>query len=470
MPERVWLVLPDPFPTRVFVDCGIVERLSERLPGRVEAVLVLPRDEAEGWAASLGNVPWTLGSDLLPSEVGLPERIVRRLDLALDRNAGYYPLSVRHSLQHGFNAERMRPGHPNLFLDSSLKGRLPRSEALDRLLRRWLFASRRYVSRTLLARMRESCLCLVVANVQSAGAVPFLVAARRLGLPTVGYVASWDHTVGKGIVSPHVTRYVVQNEVMRDDLVRFHDVAGERIVVTGWPQTDLFSRARPRAAFDEVVRGLGLDPARRVVLVAGNTPTNAPYEGHFVERLVRWSSENDEDTRPQLLFRPHPRDREWRERFAPALDAPDAAVQEPSYADLEVLATLLQHVDCVVANAGTILLDALVNDRPAVCVLYDEGAPPDERYAELNVTGRHYLELVRSGAFLRAVDFDEVVAGLERSLERPDELREERARVAREVVGEVDGHAAERVVDAIVDVAGLRTRESGPPRNLESTG
>ena len=43
--KKVWLVLSDPFPTRVFVDCGIVSGLEERLPGRVEAILVLPRDE-----------------------------------------------------------------------------------------------------------------------------------------------------------------------------------------------------------------------------------------------------------------------------------------------------------------------------------------------------------------------------------------------------------------------------------------
>ena len=112
---------------------------------------------------------------------------------------------------------------------------------------------------------------------------------------------------------------------------------------------------------------------------------------------------------PQLLFRPHPRDREWRERFAPALAAPDVAVQEPSYTDLETLATLLQHGDCVVANAGTILLDALVNDRPAVCVLYDEGAPPGESWALKNVVGEHYRELIESGAFLRADRFEDVV-------------------------------------------------------------
>ena len=80
--------------------------------------------------------------------------------------------------------------------------------------------------------------------------------------------------------------------------------------------------------------------------------------------------------RLQLLFRPHPRDGQWRERFAAAVGRDGVAVQEASYTDLDDLATLLQHGDVVVCNAGTILLDALVGDRPAVCVLYDEGAPP----------------------------------------------------------------------------------------------
>jgi len=63
------------------------------------------------------------------------------------------------------------------------------------------------------------------------------------------------------------------------------------------------------------------------------------------------------------------------------------------------------------------------------------------------------LELIRSGAFLRATDFEGVVGGIERCLDRPGELAAERARVVREVVGDVDGRSADRVVDAIVDVA-----------------
>jgi len=91
-----------------------------------------------------------------------------------------------------------------------------------------------------------------------------------------------------------------------------------------------------------------------------------------------------------------------------------------------------------------------VNDRPAVCVLYDEGAPEGESWALKNVSGEHYKSLIESEAFYRASNFDEVTAGIERALRQPDELAAERARATREVVGEVDGRAAERVVDAMV--------------------
>jgi hypothetical protein len=91
----------------------------------------------------------------------------------------------------------------------------------------------------------------------------------------------------------------------------------------------------------------------------------------------------------------------------------------------------------------------LVNDRPAVCVLYDEGAPAGESWAMKNVSGEHYRQLMASDAFYRADRFEDVVAGIERALASPRELAQERRRVAAQVVGEVDGRAAERVVDAL---------------------
>ena len=448
----VWVVLADPLTARVFFDCGIVERLAARLGDRLTLAFGFPRDTAGTWAARVPPTVRVLHEDeLAPVAVAPTERVRRRIDRWLDRRIGYYPLAIRLNLRHGFHGERMQPGHRNHLLDSARVGPLPVRPRIERAMRRWHFSARRYAPGALRRRLEQERPAIVLSNLQMQSATPYIGLARRLGLPTVGYVASWDHTVGKGVIWNGLDRYVVQNERMREDLVRYHDVPREQIAVTGWPQTDVFHERRPRAAFDELLRGYGLDPGRHVVAVLGNTPTNMPYEGAFFARLVSWWEHSGAHERFSLLFRPHPRDREWRERFAPALDRPGAAVQEPSFTDLDVLATILQHADAAVVNAGTVLLDALVNDRPAVCVLYDEGAPPGEAWAPKSVIGEHYTDVAGSRAFHEARSFDQVTAGIERCLADPAELEEERRAVVATVVGPVDGRSAERVVDAIVD-------------------
>ena len=454
--RRVWIVLPDQLSIRIFFDAGIVDGLRERLGGAITAVFLVPREEATQWVNRLGDVPVRYGDDdLTAMRGGIVQGVARRVDGWLDRRIGYHPLSIRLNYRHGFHLERMQPGHPNWMLDSARAGSLPRWGFLESAMQRWFFSARRYVPAALVDAMARECSGIVLSNVQPHSAVPFLASARRLHLPVVAHVASWDHTVGKGVISPHCDLYIVQNRAMEGDLRRYHAIAPDRVRVTGWPQTDLFARDRPRGEYEALLRRYGLDPGRPLVLVMGNTPTNAPYESRFVRRLLAWWEESARD-RFQLLIRPHPRDREWVERFGEANGLPGVFVQEPSYTDLEELAALLRHGDAVVANAGTILLDALVNDRPSICVLYDEGAPPGESWAAKNVIGKHYEELAASGAFYRAESFDEVAAGIERALATPDELADARRAVVRQVVGEVDGHAAERVVDAVADFLGGR--------------
>jgi UDP-N-acetylglucosamine:LPS N-acetylglucosamine transferase len=453
-PDRVWVVLPDPLSTRIFFDCRIVDGLVDRLGERLQLVSLMPPADAATWVERIPGVPVAYRDELMPWRVGPVEKVRRRIDLWLDRKIGFYPLAIRLNLRHGFHLERMHRGHQNFSLDLGRIGPLPRSRPVDEWMLRWHYGTRRYVSTALLDCMRRECAAIVFSNLQTQPAVPFLLAARRLGVPSVGYVASWDHTVGKGVISPHVDRYVVQNDVMRDDLERYHAIPPERVVVTGWPQTDVYFNRRPREDYDALLRSYSLDPRRPLVMVMGNTPTNAPYERQFVERVMRWWDGSGSRELFSLLFRPHPRDRDWEQRFTAAIAEEGVHVQSPSYTDLDVLATLLQHAGCVVSNAGTIVLDALVNDRPTVCVLYDEGAPGGESWAAKNVLGEHYRQLMESSAFYLAHDFAEVTRGVERALADPAELAEERRRVSADVVGVVDGRAAERVVDAIVETVG----------------
>jgi hypothetical protein len=445
MGKRVWLVLPDQLSTRLFFDTGIVEGLREHLGERLVAVFV---GDGVPWAGTPAGLAMLDVDGLLPASLPLPENVLRRIDRWLDQRIGYYPLAIRLNERHGFHRERTEPGHENWMLDSARVGPLPRWDWLERRMQGWHFGQHRYVPHALRECMRRECSALVLSNVQPHAVVPFLVAARRLRIPIVAHVASWDHTVGKGVIAPFCDSYVVQNRTMQEDLARYHAIGAEKVVITGWPQTDIYHHHRSREDFDALLRSYDLDSSLPLVVVMGNTPTNAPYEDRFVERFASWW-EAEGKGRMSLLFRPHPRDRKWQERFASALGTEGVHVQEASFTDFDVLATILQHAACVVANAGTILLEAIVNDRPAVCVLYDEGAPPGESWALKNAIGEHYKELADSGAFYPAEHFEDVVAGIECALASPSELADERRRVVLEVVGEVDGRAAVRVADAI---------------------
>ena len=369
--RRIWLLLADPLPNRIFFDCGIVDALREALPGRLTALFLVHEKHVRPWRDRLEGLPVVDASELMPVQVPFAERVSRRIDIELDRRAGFYPLAVRQSMREGFHEGRWLPGHRNTFLDSDRVGPLPRWEPLDRLLTKRHFSAVRYTPAALLERMRAECDGLVVTNLQAQSAMPFLTAARRLGLPVVGYVASWDHTVGKGVVSPHLSRYVVQSQAMRDDLERYHGIDPSRVSVTGWPQSDVYTavaagrlrgaareaRPRPGEAASCSTRGT----RRRT------SPTRRTWSGGS------WTG--GRRRRPRAVPAPLPAP-SARQPGAGALrrgDGPPGRGRPgASYTDLNDLVKLLQHVACVVANGGTVLLDGLANDRPAVCITYDE--------------------------------------------------------------------------------------------------
>jgi CDP-Glycerol:Poly(glycerophosphate) glycerophosphotransferase len=455
---EVWLVITGELSARTFVDTGIVSRLHDSFGDALLPVLLMNDEAGAYWAPRIGGETVLQRADLLPAVEARSERLARRFDAWLDRQAGFYPLAIRLNHRHRFHIDRMESGHPFPFLDSAREGPLPRWKWIERGMRRWHFSARRHVPRALVRRLHDECRTLVLTNVHMPRVVPLLTAARRLQIPVVGYVTSWDHTVGKGVISPHLDRYLVQNVAMLDDLQRYHGVPAERVVVSGWPQTDAYFMRRPREEYERLLASYDLDPKRPVVLFAGNNPINMPYEGRFVERLVSWWEGSDACKTFSLLLRPHPRDSEWRQRFRAGMGHTHAHVQESSFQDFESLVTVLQHVDCVLANGGTIMLDAVVNDRPTVCVAYDEGAPSGDQWAKKNLTGEHYRALVDSGACYWAEQFDDIPRLVHRSLEFPTELQRQRAAAARAVVGEVDGGAAGRVVSAIVEIAGSSFR------------
>lgn len=442
------VVVPDPLSARTFFDCGVLDSLRERV-GELIVMFTGDRYDYRPWTAQRPDIEYVWDSRLESRTMNsLAARVYRRMDHRLDQAIGWYPLAIRFNLKNRFHLERMAPGHKNRYLDLSLVGPLPQWEWLYSLMFMWVFSRTRYLEKSIAQQVKSRASILILMNLQAPRMYKYVVAARRYSVPTVAYIASWDHTVGKGVVYRNCHKYIVQNDAMKSDLMEFHGVEEGRIVVTGWPQADVFARKWTREEYARQIESYGLDQSKPVILVTGNTKTNTPYEPRFLQRFLEWLRTSDLNV--SVIFRPHPKDRKWKERFCNVnMNQENFFVQPASYTDVNDLACLLQHVDCVVTHAGTILLDSLVNGRPAVCVVYDEGLDGETRYADKNVIGKHYGELMESGSFLVARSLEEVTTGVRKLLADPAMFEAERRAVADKVVGRIDGRAAERVAQAM---------------------
>ena len=244
---------------------------------------------------------------------------------------------------------------------------------------------------------------------------------------------------------------------MEDDLRRYHGIAPERVRVTGWPQTDLFHRIRPRADVRRAAAPLRARPRATRRLVAGNTPSNAPYEGRFVERLVEWWDRAPRATRLQLLFRPHPRDTRWQERFAAAVGHEGTCVQEASYIGHRGARDAAPARGCRRLQRGhdPARRARRATGRPSASstTRARRRASRGRRRTSSASTTRSSRRPARSIA--PSASRRSSPASSARSCSRT-ELAAARRRAVEQVVGTVDGRAAERVVDAA-------PRSSGSP-------
>jgi hypothetical protein len=206
---------------------------------------------------------------------------------------------------------------------------------------------------------------LLVSRCLPGGAEPDVVkVARRLGLPSVLLVWSWDNLSSKAVLNEHPDRLLVWNEIQAREAVEFHAVDRRRVEVVGAANFDRFfeelDAARSRS-------GEGPRAARpRTILYLGSSAKVAPREVPIFERwLQAVRASGDPRVRDaHVVVRPHPTGRGW-ESWAP----PDERVRlvRPA-AKLEpvTLAELLREADAAVALNTSAELEAAIAGVPVL--------------------------------------------------------------------------------------------------------
>lgn len=256
------------------------------------------------------------------------------------------------------------------------------------------------------------------ANLRDPEEIEYVKAARRLGIPTVLPVLSWDNLTTKGLIHVVPDLVLAWNETHRGEAQRVHGIPADRIAVTGSPFFDAwFDDAvaiEPRDAF---CRRVGLDPERPFAVYLGSSKNIARDETWLVREIAA------ELEGLQLLVRPHPANA----AVYATLEEPDVVVWPKagrlpdSDAAREEFQSTLAHAVAAVGINTSGMIDAVIADRPCVAVVV-------ERYDATQSEAVHFGHLVEAQTLALAEGPQACAAVLRGLLDGEDPTREARRR------------------------------------------
>jgi hypothetical protein len=285
-------------------------------------------------------------------------------------------------------------------------------------------------------------------------------AATELGVRNVFAVASWDHLSSKSELTFSPQQVFVWNEIQKQEVVEWHHVTADRVVVTGSQVFDDWFDRPPSTTRAEFCARVGLPPDRPILLYACSSllEGSAP-EPPFVVRWARHlrASEHTVLRECGILVRPHfRRRREWRGVDLGGLgsiacwpsegDAPADAGAKADYFDS------LFHAHAIVGVNTSAMIEAAIVGRPVHTVLL-----PEFTHSQEGTLHFHYLLKGTEGVLRATRSLDEHADDLAAVLEGRGVDPDRSARFVRTFVRPrgLNIPATTRFVEALEQLAAL---------------
>jgi hypothetical protein len=293
-----------------------------------------------------------------------------------------------------------------------------------------------------------------------------LRAAAKLGIPTAGFIFSWDNLTSRSRIHTPYDYYFVWHDRMRRDLLRIYPhIAADRVLVTGTPQFDF--HFQPEFAIDreDLCQRIGADPRRPIVLYTTGMNTHFPEEHRTVEAVARIIASLPVQPKPQLVVRTYIKGNspEMEQLAARKLDGvifPQVLWTKkwltPLFEDLAIYAGMLRHASLGINVASTVSLELLLHNKPVINLGFDppgSNLPHSMRY-ERHLTFDHYRPVTESGAVMVARSEKDLEEMIRRGLQGPSAQAPRASELLHEMFGEMlDGRSGRRVAETLIDLA-----------------
>lgn len=432
---------------------SVVHGLAER-GHEVEIVWELPRKQPEGRLALEGAGELVREGSKMPIRQDTWQPVARHVRRVTDfvryldpafRDAAYLRDRNGASLPKGTRWLRRASTLPRPLARAALRTMLAAERAIPsaRAFDRWL------------EKVAPDVIVLTPLLTDGSRLTDIHKAGRKLGIPVVMGVASWDHLTTKGMVRHEPDRVLLWNEIQREEAQHLHGIAPDRIEVTGAQPFDRWFQRTPsrdRRAFADRVGLRGSEP---FVLFVGSTASiSSPRdEVAFVRRWIAALRSSDDPlvAAAPVLVRPHPYNPGTWPR-TDLSDLGDVAVWPRNGANIvdpdnrDDYFDSLSYASAVVGINTSAFIEASIVGRPTLTI-----RAPEFQSSQAGTLHFHYLRPENGGPVATAASMDEHLRQLSQLLADPEAARERMESFVATFVRPrgIDVPAAPIVIDAI---------------------
>jgi hypothetical protein len=299
-------------------------------------------------------------------------------------------------------------------------------------------------------------------------AVPAMLAARKLGIPTATFIYSWDN-LPKGRMAVHADNFLVWSEHMRDEMFQYYqEIPKENIHIVGTPQFEHYFNLENIEPRDIFLGRFGLDPSRPIICFSGDDIQVSPHDPDYLEDLTHAVNEIPLENRPQIIFRSSPTDVTGRYKstltrhpeianIKPAwinLAENDWSKVIPTKDDIRLLVNTVHHCDLVVNVGSTMALDFAINQKPAVYLAYPPASWHSEEIWKIENVYRfpHFKQIQKYNPVSWARDRNDLKGIIEDCLRNPERLEPNRIDWVNFLVKTPLEQASQRCAEALANI------------------
>ncbi len=286
--------------------------------------------------------------------------------------------------------------------------------------------------------------------------------AKNRGIFVIGMVRSWDNNFSKGLMRFMPNKLIVNNEVIKKEVIELHNYPEKYIFVGGLPQFDDCLKA-PFKSREEFFKSVGGDPSKKMILFSpGSQELSAT--NIVVCQALKIAKESDILPKNiQFFIRNHPThpDSTLEEKFKNDLDfivetpgviKGSGKFLEFSKQDNRQLIDTVYYSDVVIWIATSIGLDALVFDKPEIVINFDGLKNKPYWFSVRRFHDEdHMRAFFKTGGIKMAKKLEDVSIYTSEYLKNPKLDEEGRKKAAWQQLWKVDGKSSERIANFILN-------------------